>query len=205
MSHFLKELRESEKLTIAAVTTYLGVTEPTYRSWENGNTTPPFEFIVKLAELYKKDVEYLIQKYNLSKSNVLENMEQHATVSSFHLNLFVLTDSFERFAKMAALEKMANLKYYPTGIAQCDNCIFPFTDIQTNEENDSPFVLLIDEFSNIIPLTCLNVQSVCPVSSNYGVYTYRLQVRCPLFPVYEPIDPNSDFFQTILISFFTRI
>lgn len=37
----------------------LGVTPATIRSWENGDTMPPYDKAVKMADLYKYPIDYI--------------------------------------------------------------------------------------------------------------------------------------------------
>lgn len=63
-----KELRKFNKMTQHDVASKIGVTEKTYRSWENGDykgkeltfPNPDLDSVIRLAELYGCSVDYLL-------------------------------------------------------------------------------------------------------------------------------------------------
>jgi len=63
VSKRLKELRLSHKLTQADVAEQIHVSRPTYTEYELGKKRPSLETLVKLADLYKTSVDYLIGRY----------------------------------------------------------------------------------------------------------------------------------------------
>jgi transcriptional regulator with XRE-family HTH domain len=59
----LRELRKSNNLTQAQVAEILHISRPAYTQYETGNKQPSIETLVKLADLFKTSVDYLIGRY----------------------------------------------------------------------------------------------------------------------------------------------
>jgi len=58
----LRECRENAGLSQKYVALSLGVAAPSVANWERGKTRPTQENIVKLADLYKVTVDYLLER-----------------------------------------------------------------------------------------------------------------------------------------------
>ncbi len=59
MEH-LKQLRESKNLTQKELSNMLNVDRTTYAKWENGNSNPSFEFLLKIAKIFNVSTDYLL-------------------------------------------------------------------------------------------------------------------------------------------------
>lgn len=59
-SERLKKLRQNRQLTGREVATVLGVALSTYTSYENRNSQPPFEVLIKIAILFGVSLDYLV-------------------------------------------------------------------------------------------------------------------------------------------------
>ena len=67
----LKELRKNANLKQEDVAQYLNVKQQTYSKYEKGLSEPDYENLIKLAELFKVSVDYLLGRYTEIK--ILEN------------------------------------------------------------------------------------------------------------------------------------
>lgn len=56
----IKELREDRDKTQQMIASYLCVAQNTYCNYENGKREIPIELLIKLAEYYKVNLEYLL-------------------------------------------------------------------------------------------------------------------------------------------------
>ena len=56
----LLELRKLHKYTQKFVASKLGISQPSYVRYENGNAEPTLTNLVKLADLYDVSVDYLL-------------------------------------------------------------------------------------------------------------------------------------------------
>lgn len=59
----LKEERKKHGLTQQQVADYLNMSRGAYAQYETGKNTPPLDTMVKLADLYKCSIDYLIGRY----------------------------------------------------------------------------------------------------------------------------------------------
>lgn len=66
MEH-LKQLRESKNLTQKELSNMLNVDRTTYAKWENGNSNPSFEFLLKIAKIFNVSTDYLLGNNQVSK------------------------------------------------------------------------------------------------------------------------------------------
>lgn len=55
-----REARKLNNLKMIEVEQYLGVSQPTLTSWENGTRNPPVEMLLRMAELYNVSVDFLL-------------------------------------------------------------------------------------------------------------------------------------------------
>lgn len=55
----LRDLREDMDLTQDQLVKKLGMHKTTYTNYEQGKREPPFELIIKLAELYDVSIDYI--------------------------------------------------------------------------------------------------------------------------------------------------
>ena len=68
MKNFQEKLLEQRTLygyTQRQVAEYLGISQPSYIRYENGSSEPTLENLIKLAELYKVSVDYLLGRKEL--------------------------------------------------------------------------------------------------------------------------------------------
>ena len=56
----LKDLREDNDLTQQQVADYLGMKQSQYSRYERGHRDIPTDVLIKLAELYKTTIDYLL-------------------------------------------------------------------------------------------------------------------------------------------------
>ena len=60
---YLRKLREGQKLTQAQLAERLGVKRVTVTSWENGVNKPRADMLLKLSDVLKCPIDYLLRKY----------------------------------------------------------------------------------------------------------------------------------------------
>lgn len=59
----LKELRKKHGLTQKEIAKLIGISQSSYSNWENGNTEPSLENVVRLAKLFGVTTDYLLGRY----------------------------------------------------------------------------------------------------------------------------------------------
>lgn len=59
----LKELRKKHGLTQKEIAKLIGISQSSYSNWENGNTEPSLENVVRLAKLFGFTTDYLLGRY----------------------------------------------------------------------------------------------------------------------------------------------
>lgn len=69
----LKELRTLKGLKQQEVAYYCGVSQGTYNNWETGRRTPEIETIIKLADFYTVDLDYLFGRDTQTLRRLKEN------------------------------------------------------------------------------------------------------------------------------------
>ena len=57
----IRELREDHDMTQNDVAEYLGMKQPQYFRYENGNRDVPTEVLISLAKLYKVSTDYILE------------------------------------------------------------------------------------------------------------------------------------------------
>ena len=73
----LKKLRLKNGFTQAKIAEKLCMEEKSYQKYENGKTTPPFERIIQLCEIYKISSDYLLFGKKLTAAeNITEILEK---------------------------------------------------------------------------------------------------------------------------------
>lgn len=55
----IKNLRIKNSYTQQQIATYLNICKKTYKNYELGNTRTPINILVKLAQLYNVDINYI--------------------------------------------------------------------------------------------------------------------------------------------------
>jgi transcriptional regulator with XRE-family HTH domain len=71
----LRELRTARKLTQTRVAELLGVSPRVYTRWENGDATPLFGTVVKLADILGVTLDELAGRKDVSSEMVIRNPE----------------------------------------------------------------------------------------------------------------------------------
>ena len=56
----IRNLREDHDLTQTEVAQYLGCSQRIYSNYERGEVAIPIEYLIKLSQLYRTSVDYLI-------------------------------------------------------------------------------------------------------------------------------------------------
>lgn len=62
-SQRLTELRNKEKYTQKELSDKIGIAQTTYSGYETGRNEPDIETLIKLADIYKVDLNYLMGRY----------------------------------------------------------------------------------------------------------------------------------------------
>lgn len=63
----LFELRNEKKLTQRQIAKILNISQGTYNNWENGNTEPSIEQIIRLADYFDVSTDFLLGRTNEDK------------------------------------------------------------------------------------------------------------------------------------------
>lgn len=63
----IRELREDNDLTQQYIATYLRVAQNTYSNYENGNREIPISQMIRLAEYYNVNMDYLLGRTDVSE------------------------------------------------------------------------------------------------------------------------------------------
>ena len=63
----LRDLREDSDLKQVDIAEYLGIAQTVYSRYERGFQTVPLEHLIRLAELYKVSVDYIIERSDFSE------------------------------------------------------------------------------------------------------------------------------------------
>ena len=58
----IEDLRIDHDMTQQDVADYLGCKREVYRRYEKGNRTIPVDFLIRLADLYKVSVDYILDR-----------------------------------------------------------------------------------------------------------------------------------------------
>lgn len=64
----LKELRKDNNYSQKEVAALIQTKPTTYANYESGRSEPPLEYLVRLSYLYKKPIDFILQKDRLYKS-----------------------------------------------------------------------------------------------------------------------------------------
>lgn len=67
----LKQLRLSANITQEQLANIIGVHRATYASYEQGRREPDYETLIKIAEFYKVSLDYLFERENNYKINII--------------------------------------------------------------------------------------------------------------------------------------
>ena len=75
--NILKQLREKKNVYQKDVAKYLGVDRTTYVKYENGDSTPNPDMLVKLSDYFNVSVDYILGKTNIPQplNEKLEGVE----------------------------------------------------------------------------------------------------------------------------------
>lgn len=189
----LKDLRNKKNFSQDNISEKLHIAIETYRNWELGRTMPSVEDMKNLAKILEVTEEEIISIFEPEKFEKI-NQEQ-SKMHALLLELFNESDIAEHFLVFTTIFSAENI----SGVVYCDDYVFPFTKTITTE--DCLGVVLADADDNYIILTDTNIIKVKPISSYYNIFTFDIDINCPMFPIVQKYSPNS-FRQRIRISFF---
>jgi len=89
----LRKLRNSKRWTMEEVANKLGLkTHSTYSNWEYDRTQPDIEMLVKLADLFKVSVDYLLGKQNEDFVYPESEIERVITETEKHYGVILRDD-----------------------------------------------------------------------------------------------------------------
>ena len=84
LNHFaenIKFLRKLRKLSQDEIATITGITRATWHNYENGNTQPEIDTIIKIAKEFNVSVADLLETALDKKADQHLNLQQHDTIS----------------------------------------------------------------------------------------------------------------------------
>lgn len=169
-----KEFRQSKKLSQKALAEKLYVTEKMIQKWEKGEAIPDFTMMNAIAEAFSVPAKEIVSLFKPEEDAIDLREAENARMYQILVELFNETDTFSHFSDMADLFYLVE---GVTGFIRNDYALFPFTKCVSSK---GEYVLLSDEDNNVIPLTERNVLSVIPWNCDYDVYTFRLELSCPV-------------------------
>lgn len=70
--NILRELRESRKLNQADVAAAIGVSQPSYQTYETGRTEPKFDVLCAIADFFGVSTDYLLGRRTADKKRTPE-------------------------------------------------------------------------------------------------------------------------------------
>ena len=103
-SERLKDLRKQAGLTQVDVAEKLGISQPSYASWERGIKKPTQENLVKIAQVLNVSVDYLVGNSE-ERTDELDNIEL-----LFRMNSKGLTEEEKEIFKKELIEFMEERK-----------------------------------------------------------------------------------------------
>lgn len=169
-----KEFRLSKKLSQKALAEKLYVTEKMIQKWEKGDAIPDFTMMNAIAEAFFVSTKEIVSLFKPEEDTIDLREAENARMYQILVELFNETDTFSHFSSMADLFCLVE---GVTGFIRNDYALFPFTKCVSSKDE---YVLFSDEDNNVIPLTERNVLSVMPWNCDYDVYTFRLELTCPV-------------------------
>lgn len=105
-SERLKNLRKKARLTQTDVAEKLGISQQAYASWERGVKKPTQDNLVKIAQILKVSIDYLVGNSDeVIKDDELDNVE-----ILFRMNSKGLTDEEKKIFKKELIEFMEKRK-----------------------------------------------------------------------------------------------
>lgn len=82
----IRDLREDNDLSQKKVAEMLKDTQQHYQLYESGKREPPFNFIIRLAKIYKVSIDYIAGLTN-SKGGLHKNSEEEQNILSLYNGL----------------------------------------------------------------------------------------------------------------------
>lgn len=197
MSKFAS-LRKSKKLTQAQLAEKMLVSIELIHKWDTGSSVPPADEIKKLSQILGTSQKEILDCFMPSQTKVEQFLDEEDKMYKLLLDLILDTKTAEQFI---ALGHLFSNYSSSSGIVTYSNYIFPFTHIKS--EIDGNAIIFLDDDNNMIVLTINNIKTINPISTTYDVYTFSLEVGCPIFPV-EGQYCSQNFSQHIKVSIFNR-
>lgn len=191
------ELRKNKKFSQARLAEEMCVPITTIRNWERKHSIPSIDAMKQLAKLLAVPEEVIVSIFEPEKTRVEKENEEESRMYDLLLELFWGCDIVEHFLKFTYLFSLGQT----SGVVSCYDYVFPFTKIITDKDGAS--TVLADRSNNYIVLTIANIIKVEPISIDYDVFTFDVDINCPMFPTDLMYSPSS-FRQKIRVSFFNR-
>ena len=169
-----KELRQSKKLSQKSLAEQLYVNEKMIQKWEKGEAIPDFTMMNTIAKIFSVPSKDIISLFKPKEDTLDERAAQNTKMYQILVELFEETDNFSFFSRMADLfNHVKNVN----GIIRNEYTLFPFTKCVSSIDE---YVVFSVEHNNVIPFTWQNVIDVIPWNHDYDVYTFRIELTCPV-------------------------
>lgn len=191
-------LRESHNLTQEQLAEKMWCPIEIIHKWEQGTSIPYADDIKKLSQILETSQKEILDCFMPSQTNVEQFLDEEDKMYKLLLDLILDTKTAEQFI---ALGHLFSNYSSSSGIVTYSNYIFPFTHIKS--EIDGNAIIFLDDDNNMIVLTINNIKAIIPISTTYDVYSFSLEVGCPIFPV-EGQYCSQDFSQHINVAIFNR-
>lgn len=191
------ELRKSKKMSQATLAKKMYKPIPTIRNWERKDSIPSIDEMSELAKILEVTEETILSIFKPEKTRVEKEKEKEGEIYNLLLESFWGCNIIEVFLKFTSIFSLRDI----SGVFCCQDYVFPFTKIIA--DTDGSTAIFTDTESNCIVLTTRNILEVEPVSIYYDVYTFDINVNCPMFPTDLEYSTNS-FKQKLRLSIFNR-
>lgn len=190
------QLRKEKGLSQEKIAEALLVSVATIRNWENGKSLPTIDDMNRLAALLCVSYQDIVAMFSPETIKAKEERERDAVLANKLFQLFMNCRTISEFSCIMALFADGNC----AGVIMCNEYVFPFEKIFA--ELYGSMVVFRDTSENFVALTAKNIASISPISAHFDVYTFDIDVKCPVFPTKGETSQNQN--QKIRVSVFVR-
>ena len=168
----------------------------TIRNWEYGKSIPSIEDMEKMASVFSVGHRDIVNLFSPEKTKAREEKEKEGELYDWLVEQFWDCDTADEFFCIMSLFAIGKM----SGIITCGEYVFPFEKVFAELHGSA--AVFADASENYIVLTEYNISSISPVSVHFDVYTFDIDMECPMFPVDDSFQYGS--IQKIRISLFNR-
>ncbi len=176
-----KDLRKNARLTQAKMSELLNVDIRTIRSWERGNSKPPYEEIPRIASLLDAEPEEVARIFRPITTKHEEYIKRRNEIAYRTIVAFNNSDDINTFFNLISILSTVELR----GLVLSEDRAFQFNHVLSDSLEDLDkltSILLMDNERNRVLLSKKNVLKVKPLSYTYDVFNFEIIVNYPVFP-----------------------